>query len=323
MAAAEAPPRKRKIGLVGFGALGQFLYAKLTTDAAATAAFDVAWVWNRTAAALAGAVPASLQLADLGAFETHPNGPVDVIVEVAHPAIYAEFGTRFLAHADLFVGSPTVLADPVVGEALLAQTRGSGATAAAGYDVGEHKHSLFLPSGALWGAQDIAKMGARGNITALHITMTKPAESFRLEEPLKSKLEAFVASDPRAAGGTRCVLYDGPVRGLCPLAPNNVNTMACAAVATWPVLGFDACRGTLVAVRDHPDDASPPPPAHVVEVAVTGKPPAGRSDPFEVSSRRFNPCDPKAVTASATYPSFLSSLLNTALPGRGRGVHFV
>jgi predicted dinucleotide-utilizing enzyme len=27
------------------------------------------------------------------------------------------------------------------------------------------------------------------------------------------------------------VIYDGNVRDLCPLAPNNVNTMACAAMA--------------------------------------------------------------------------------------------
>jgi hypothetical protein len=27
------------------------------------------------------------------------------------------------------------------------------------------------------------------------------------------------------------ILYEGPVRGLCAIAPNNVNTMACATVA--------------------------------------------------------------------------------------------
>lgn len=37
------------------------------------------------------------------------------------------------------------------------------------------------------------------------------------------------------------VVYDGPVRALCPLAPNNVNTMACAAIAGH-TLGFDGVR---------------------------------------------------------------------------------
>ena len=39
-------------------------------------------------------------------------------------------------------------------------------------------------------------------------------------------------------------MYEGPVRGLCPLAPNNVNTMACGALAG---LGLDRTTGVLVA----------------------------------------------------------------------------
>ena len=38
----------------------------------------------------------------------------------------------------------------------------------------------------------------------------------------------------------------GRVRELCPLAPNNVNTMACAAIAAHN-LGFDGVIGCLVA----------------------------------------------------------------------------
>ena len=40
-------------------------------------------------------------------------------------------------------------------------------------------------------------------------------------------------------------IITGPVRGLCPLAPNNVNTMAAAALAAQN-LGFDGVRGCLV-----------------------------------------------------------------------------
>ena len=42
-------------------------------------------------------------------------------------------------------------------------------------------------------------------------------------------------------------MYEGSVRGLCPLAPNNVNTMACAAIAASGGLGFDGVIGRLVA----------------------------------------------------------------------------
>lgn len=40
-------------------------------------------------------------------------------------------------------------------------------------------------------------------------------------------------------------LLTGSVRGLCPLAPNNVNTMATAAIAAHN-LGFDHVQGCLV-----------------------------------------------------------------------------
>lgn len=84
--------------------------------------------------------------------------------------------------------------------------------------------------------------------------MTKAPQSFRLEGRLRERLAAAVAE------GTRSVLYEGPLRPLCPLAPNNVNTMAAAAVAA-PRLGFDGVRACLVAdprwVTSH---RQPPPP---------------------------------------------------------------
>ena len=55
-------------------------------------------------------------------------------------------------------------------------------------------------------------------------------------------------------------LYHGPVRQLCPLAPNNVNTMAAAAVAATN-LGFDKTIGRLVSDPSIPN-------WHVVEVRV-------------------------------------------------------
>lgn len=42
------------------------------------------------------------------------------------------------------------------------------------------------------------------------------------------------------------VLYEGPVKHLCPLAPNNVNTMAGAAIAAHN-LGFDNVNAKLIA----------------------------------------------------------------------------
>lgn len=43
------------------------------------------------------------------------------------------------------------------------------------------------------------------------------------------------------------ILFEGPVRDLCPLAPNNVNTMACLSIFG---IGFDRTFGRLVSDPD-------------------------------------------------------------------------
>lgn len=68
--------------------------------------------------------------------------------------------------------------------------------------------------------------------------MTKHPSCFKLEGELKAK-------NDQVCGVSPVTLYDGSVRGLCPLAPNNVNTMAAAAMAAHN-LGFDGVRGRLV-----------------------------------------------------------------------------
>ena len=51
---------------------------------------------------------------------------------------------------------------------------------------------------------------------------------------------------PRFQGSLGSQASAGPVRGLCPLAPNNVNTMAGGAIAAH-TLGFDGVIARLVA----------------------------------------------------------------------------
>ena len=68
---------------------------------------------------------------------------------------------------------------------------------------------------------------------ALRVSMTKHPSSLKLQGELKVKNEGVT--------DTAVTLYEGPVRGLCPLAPNNVNTMAVASMAAGN-LGFDKVR---------------------------------------------------------------------------------
>ncbi len=84
--------------------------------------------------------------------------------------------------------------------------------------------------------------------------MKKHPSAFKLVGPLEEKLNT-VLDQPLTL--FRGVYYQhtclhspthiaGPVRELCPLAPNNVNTMACAAIAAHN-LGFDGVVGCLIA----------------------------------------------------------------------------
>ncbi|XP_067408349.1 aspartate dehydrogenase domain-containing protein [Emydura macquarii macquarii] len=275
-------PARRKVGIVGFGQLGQYLVRRLQ-DEGSRHGLELAFVWNRDVQKLQGQVPASLQLPDLCGF---PERGVDLVVEVAHPCIARDHGELFLSGADFMVGSPTALADQATETRLREAAQRGG-------------HTLYVPRGALWGGEDIQRMDDRGMLQGLKVTMIKHPDSFRLEGALRERL--------RAAWGRRVLLYEGPVRDLCPLAPNNVNTMAAACMAA-PGLGFDGVRGCLIADPGLPD-------WHVVEVEVTG--PAGEhgDQAFTVTSSRRNPASPGAVTGAATFPSFWSSLL--ACQGHG------
>ncbi|CAN9505714.1 unnamed protein product [Ophioblennius macclurei] len=258
-----------RIGVVGYGHLGKFLAEKILRDGRALG-LTLAFVWNRNSDKLKGLVPAELILSDLSTFA---DRRCDVIVEVCHPQIVKEFGPKFLAHAHFMVGSPSALSNPDLNEKLRQAAQQYGRT-------------LYVPSGALWGGQDIQRMNDSGTLKALFIRMSKHPSCFRLT--------GDILSDWTEGEGRR-VLFRGSVAELCTLAPNNVNTMAAAAVAAG-ALGFTGVQGEIVSDTALSD-------FHVVEVEVTGP------DGFSVHTVRRNPARLGAVTGSATYNSFWNSLL--------------
>ncbi|XP_013003326.1 aspartate dehydrogenase domain-containing protein [Cavia porcellus] len=277
-----APHRvPRKVGVVGYGRLGQSLVSRLLAQGSGLG-LELVFVWNRDPARMAGSVPPALQLHDLSALgERHP----DLVVEVAHPKIIHESGAHILHHANLLVGSPSALANQTTEQQLLDASHRWG-------------HAVFVARGALWGTEDISRLDAAGGLQSLRVTMATHPDGFRLEGPLASAHSA----------GSRTVLYEGPVRGLCPFAPRNSNTMAAAALAA-PSLGFDNVIGVLVADLSLVD-------MHVVDVELRGPPgPTGRN--FAVHTHRENPAEPGAVTGSATVAAFWCSLLGCCeLPSR-------
>lgn len=270
-----------RVGIVGYGHLGQYLVDEITKRDD----MELAFVWNRTPSALTGLIDERYILRDLDSFV---DRAVDLIVEVAHPSITRDFGAQFLKHADYMVGSPTALADADIEQTLRAAA---------------NQHGLYIPSGALWGGEDIKKMADRGMLQAMKITMTKHPSCFKLEEPLRS-INCEVKSEA-------VTIFDGPVRELCHLAPNNVNTMAAAALAAHS-LGFDKVQGSIVADPNITD-------WHVVQIDVWGQGDIENGTAFHCQTIRKNPSKLGLVTGSATYASFLSSVLGAK--GKGAGIH--
>ncbi|XP_018420739.1 PREDICTED: putative L-aspartate dehydrogenase [Nanorana parkeri] len=269
----------RRIGIVGFGHVGLYLVQQIREEGEKFN-LELAFVWNRTVEKLEGIIEPHLQLHRLLEFESRK---ADLIVEVAHPDITRDYGELFLSAANLMIGSPTVLSDPEIEQKLREIAKTSG-------------HTLYVPSGALWGGEDIQRMADRGTLKGLRITMTKHPDSFQLQGDLAQKNQTVQ---------DRTILYEGPVRDLCPMAPNNVNTMAAACMAAH-TLGFDRVIGVLVADPSIPD-------WHLVDIEVTGTRNKETGQVFSVTTKRCNPAKAGHVTGSATFSSFWSSLLGKHL----------
>lgn len=269
----------RRIGVVGYGNIGKYLVDSITKHPD----IDLAFVWNRNISKLQGEIPDDLILRNLEDFAS--KNPT-LIVEVCHPIISEQYGTKFLECCDYFVGSPTVFANVEKEKELR-----NAAT----------QHGLYVPSGALWGGADIQKMAMVGSLKFLKVTMKKHPSCFKLEGEL-ADINERVSDKP-------VTLYDGPLRGLCPLAPHNVNSMAAAAMAA-DNLGFDFTIGSLVSDPSLTD-------WHIIEVEARG--PATDGKKLSIHTIRKNPSSKGAVTGTGTFPAIFASVL--LANNHGAGVH--
>lgn len=275
---------KVKIGVIGYGSLGKYIVKEIL-EGSLHETYQLVFVWNRTKEKLKE-LDGKYVLDDLS---TVPSVSVDMLLEVCHGDIVAKHAKEWIQHAHVMMGSPTILANAEI-ESTLRRVAEDGVTG----------HSLLIPSGALWGAQDIQKMSMGGSLTGLQITMKKHPSSLKLVGELKDKLQ-------QCPEGEEFIVYEGPVRELCPLAPNNVNTMAAASMA-GACLGFDRTLALLVADTRLEE--------HTVVVDVYGK------NGFHVQTVRHNPAAVGAVTGNATYKSFVYSLARARSHLTG-GVHFI
>ena len=142
-------------------------------------------------------------------------------------------------------------------------------------------------------------MAAGGGLAGASIAMLKHPSSLNYHGELEPPLDQTIG---------RREIYSGPLRELCALAPNNVNTMAVLAMASE--LGFDQVEARLV--------ADPSLEHHVTEVSLLGPESAGPR--YSLKLVRSSPAAIGAVSSTATLDTFLSSAL--AARDRGQGVHF-
>ena len=205
---------KARIGLIGLGYIGRYVYEQLTTRP--ELGLEVAFVHELAAGRLAG-LPQELWLPDIKQFASRRP---DLVVEMAHPAVSRQFGEMFLRETDYMPLSMTAFADEGLQERLLDTAQ-------------RHGRRLFIPQGATVGLENIYE--GRELWETVTMVMKKSPKN----------LDFSAAPQFQAAEITKAtVLYDGPTRAVCSLFPRNVNSHATVALAG---IGFDRTRSVLIA----------------------------------------------------------------------------
>jgi len=208
------PSATARIGLIGFGTIGSYVYAELIKRP--ELGLDIAFVHD-TAPGQIRDVPEPLRLPDLRDFASRRP---DLVVEMAHPSVTYGHGHNFLRTTDYMPLSVTALADAGLFDRLLATAR-------------DHATCLYVPHGAAVGLENLFE--CRDLWDEVSVVMKKNPRNLDFSDAPEWKDRPIEAET---------LLYDGPTRGVCPLFPRNVNSHAAIALAG---IGFDRTRSVLIA----------------------------------------------------------------------------
>jgi aspartate dehydrogenase len=206
--------KKKRIGMIGFGQIGSFLYQEITSHP--EYGLEIAFV-HEAVKELTAKLPKPIILDRMEDFERFG---VDLVAEVAHPEAVKKYGPLILEKTDFFMLSVTAMADASLEKKLRESAQSKN-------------RKLYIAHGATVGLDGI--QDGKDSWEKISITMKK--------SPKNINFDCVKQWDPNKID-RETMLYDGPTRGICPLFPKNVNSHATLALAG---IGLDRTRSVLIA----------------------------------------------------------------------------
>lgn len=184
---------KKRIGIIGFGVIGSYLFNKIKKEGE----MDVAFVCEEDRLKTSVLDPSLL----LDSFDDFRKTQVDLVVEAALPQVVKNFGMQIVMKADFLILSLTSLAEETFRQELEKAAKVS-------------RRRIYFPHGAILGLDGI--YDGREVIEKVQITTFKSPKSLGLKSEEVTK---------------PVVCYEGPTKEACRQFPRNVNVHASLALA--------------------------------------------------------------------------------------------
>ncbi|OGR25266.1 MAG: hypothetical protein A2277_06725 [Desulfobacterales bacterium RIFOXYA12_FULL_46_15] len=182
-----------KIGLIGFGFIGQYLYKAMSRDENIRITAIVEPDQAKT-----GDLPEHMRLKRVSQLK---NRNLDLVIEVANSEVVKNALADIPDNAMLLIGSLTSLADPGFFKIVEERSRQTG-------------KPTYLPHGAILGLDGI--LDGKELIESVKITTRKPPKSLNI---------------PDNGTGEARIVFEGTTREACFRFPRNVNSHAAIALA--------------------------------------------------------------------------------------------
>ncbi len=181
----------KKVGLIGFGTIGSFIYKELCKD-------DVEFVFVYDAKEPSDDTAKKIFISSHEQLEAKLAEGVDLVIEAAISKVVNELAPIILKYTDFIAFSTTAFAV----EGFKEQVEGLCA---------QYGHTFYVPHGAILGLDGI--FDGKKVLQKVTITTTKRPANLGLTNT------------------ERQVMYEGPTRGACKAFPRNVNVHAGIAIS--------------------------------------------------------------------------------------------